>query len=313
MDVPRAEFELIDWIRRHAPITPPVTVGIGDDAAVIDPTVGRVQIVTTDMLMEGVDFVWPQASAQQIGRKAVAVNLSDIAAMAARPIAAFVAVALPRERGPTFATDLYAGVLDICQQYGVTLAGGDTNTWDGPLVVSVTIVGEAIGPRPILRSGAQPGDWILVTGAFGGSILGRHLDVTPRLREAARMVELAELHALIDVSDGLAADLHHILEESRVGARLLADAIPIHPDVLRMSDGQSALTHALSDGEDFELIAILAPDSAEGLLNKWDLKTPLTKIGEIEAQPGCRLTNADGSSVDLPPRGWRYEWSSSST
>jgi thiamine-monophosphate kinase len=308
MDASRPEFELIDWIRRHAPVAPPVTVGIGDDAAVIDSIAGHAQVVTTDMLMEGVDFLWPAASAQRIGRKAVAVNLSDIAAMAARPVAAFVAVALPRERGPKFAADLHAGVLEVCKEFSVTLAGGDTNTWDGPLVISVTVIGEAVGLRPVLRSGAQPGDWIIVTGAFGGSILGRHLNVIPRLREAARMVELAKVSALIDVSDGLAADLHHILDESRVGARLLADRIPIHPDAARITDGQAPLDHALGDGEDFELIATLAPAAAERLLEQWDLTTPLTRIGEIESQTGCRLVRADGSWTDLPPRGWCHEW-----
>jgi thiamine-monophosphate kinase len=307
------EFALIDWIRRRAPIAPPVTVGIGDDAAVLDPTPGRSQVVTTDLLMEGVDFLWPQATVAQIGRKALGVNLSDIAAMAARPVAAFVSTALPGERGPEFARDLHAAILEMASEYGVTLAGGDTNTWDGPLVVSITVIGEPIGPRPILRSGARPGDWILVTGAFGGSILGRHLNVTPRLAEAACLIEWGEPRALIDVSDGLAADLHHILEASGVGAKLDAASIPIHPDACRMADGQTPLDHALGDGEDFELIAVVAPDVGELLLQQWRLATPLTKIGEITAGPGCRLVGPDGSSSELPPRGWSHGWNAPHT
>jgi thiamine-monophosphate kinase len=304
MDEPRAEFAFIDWLRRQAPVMPPVTLGIGDDAAVIDPASRRPLVVTTDMLMEGVDFLIPPATAVQIGRKSLAVNLSDIAAMAARPLAAFVAVALPRDRGRDFANDLHSGLLDVCRDFEFTLAGGDTNSWDGPLVVSVTVLGEALGARPVLRSGAQPGDWILVTGAFGGSLLSRHLEVAPRPREAARMVELSQLHALIDVSDGLAADLHHILEESRVGARVEAERIPIHSDASRMGDGVSPLNHALADGEDFELILTLAPTDAERLLQRWDLETPLTRIGEITPASGCELIRADGSSSALPPRGW---------
>lgn len=307
-DLARPEFDLIAAIRQRAPIRPPVLVGIGDDAAVISPTPNTLQVVTTDLLTEGVDFLWPKASARQIGRKAVLVNLSDIAAMGARPVAAWVATALPAERGPAFAHELHAGVLEACHEYDVVLAGGDTNTWSGPFVIAITLIGETLSGKPLLRSGACPGDWVLVTGACGGSVSGRHLEPRPRLREVQRMLELAELHALIDVSDGLAADLHHILEESRVGAVLLAEEIPVHEDVLRLADGVSPLDHALADGEDFELIATLNPEQGRRLLARWDLETPLTKIGEITAEPGCRLQTIDGQLVDLPPRGWCHTW-----
>lgn len=307
-DLARPEFDLIAAIRQRAPIRPPVLVGIGDDAAVISPTPNTLQVVTTDLLTEGVDFLWPEASARQIGRKAVLVNLSDIAAMGARPVAAWVATALPAERGPAFAHELHTGVLEACHDYDVVLAGGDTNTWSRPFVIAITLIGELLSGKPLLRSGACPGDWVLVTGAFGGSLSGRHLEPRPRLREVKRMLELAELHALIDVSDGLAADLHHILEESRVGAVLLAEAIPVHEDALRLADGVSPLDHALADGEDFELIATLNPEQGRRLLARWDLETPLTKIGEITAEPGCRLQTIDGQLVDLPPRGWCHTW-----
>jgi len=305
---PRPEFALIDWIRCHAPVSPPVTVGIGDDAAVLAPSTGRPQVVTTDMLMEGVDFVLPDATAAQIGHKSLAVNLSDIAAMAAKPTAAFVAVALPKHRGATFAHDLYAAILGTAREYGVTIAGGDTNTWDGPLVIAVTVIGEPFSAEPVLRSGAKAGDWILVTGAFGGSLYhGRHLKVKPRIAEAARLVELAPIHAMIDVSDGLSADLHHILDASGVGADLDAKVVPIHPDVELVRDGTSPLDHALGDGEDFELIATLAAGDAPRVLADWNLPTPLTKIGEISEAKGCRLVQRD-STVELQPRGWCHSW-----
>jgi thiamine-monophosphate kinase len=308
----RPEFELIAAIRQRASVHPPVMLGIGDDAAVLAPTPGKLQVVTTDLLTEGVDFRWPEASAWQIGRKVVLVNLSDIAAMGAWPVAAWVASALPADRGEGFAREFHAGVLAAAEEFGVTLAGGDTNTWPQPFVVAMTVLGEVLADRPVLRSGAQAGDWVVVTGAFGGSLLGRHLEPAPRLREVRRMVELAEVHALIDVSDGLAADLHHLLEESRVGATIVAADVPVHADAFRMGDGISPLEHALSDGEDFELIATLAPEQARRLLALWDLETPLTKIGEITAETGCRLMAADGVLHDLPPRGWCHAWQTAS-
>src|SRR5262249_23631477 len=144
--------------------------------------------------------------------------------------------------------------------FQTALAGGDTNSWDGPLVISVTIVGEATGRGPVTRAGARPGDWLLVTGPLGGSILGKHLDFTPRVREAIQLHQAVELHAMIDISDGLAADVHHICEESRCGAILFAEAIPISPEAAKLQDGRPPLEHALSDGEDFELAFAVSPD-----------------------------------------------------
>jgi thiamine-monophosphate kinase len=301
----RDEFAFIDRLRQRAALRPPVRLGIGDDAAVLEHAAGTVELVTTDMLMEGVDFLWPQTSAALIGRKSLAVSLSDLAAMAARPTAAFVSLALPRSRGPAFADELMDGLLALADEYGVTIAGGDTNSWDGPLVVSVTALGTPIADQPVLRSGAKPGDGVFVTGACGGSLSGRHLTFTPRLSEAARLIELVPLHAMIDISDGLAADLHHILKESGVGAELHAAAIPIHADVAP-ADFQTALDHALSDGEDFELLFTVAADDGSRLQSAWDHRIPLARIGEITSQPGCRLHHVDGSLTDLPPLGWSH-------
>ncbi|HUQ73040.1 MAG TPA: thiamine-phosphate kinase [Planctomycetaceae bacterium] len=303
--MPRDEFAFIDRIRLRTPLRPPVRLGIGDDAAVLDHPAGTVEVVTTDLLMEGVDFLWPQTSAVLIGRKSLAVNLSDLAAMAARPTAAFVSLALPRQRGRQFADELMDGLLTLADEFDVTLAGGDTNSWDGPLVVSVTVLGTPFVSQPILRSGARPGDCVFVTGACGGSLAGRHLTFTPRVTEAARLTELVPLHAMIDISDGLAADLHHVLDESRVGAVLNAAAIPIHADV-EPTDFETALNHALSDGEDFELLFTIAAEDCPRLLSAWDHATPLTQIGTITAGIGCRMHCVDGSTVDLPPLGWSH-------
>jgi thiamine-monophosphate kinase len=197
-------------------------------------------------------------------------------------------------------------LLALADEFGVTIAGGDTNSWDGPLVVSVTALGTPVGTQPVLRSGARSGDWIFVTGACGGSLAGRHLTFTPRLVEAARLTKLVPLHAMIDISDGLAADLHHILDESRVGAMVEAAAIPIHADVGIPADDRTPLEHALSDGEDFELLFTVAAEDGPNLLSAWDHSTPLTVIGRITAESGCRLQSSDGTLADLPPLGWTH-------
>ncbi|MCY2966896.1 MAG: thiamine-phosphate kinase, partial [Planctomycetota bacterium] len=173
------EFDLIDRLRRATPANVRVPVGIGDDAAVLDWSVNPRCLVTVDMLMEGVDFTRDSATPEQIGRKSLAVNLSDIAAMAGKPVACVVAVSLPRDGGFELGQRLHTGLAALANEFGVAIAGGDTNTWDGPLVLSITVLGEPTGRGPVLRSGAKPGDWVFVTGELGGSILGHHLDFTP--------------------------------------------------------------------------------------------------------------------------------------
>lgn len=302
----RPEFALIDWIRQRVVDRDPVTIGIGDDAAALRSATGRDCLIATDMLMEGVDFTFPPATAALAGRKSLAVNLSDIAAMGGRPTAAFLSVALPAHRGISFARDLHAGLLDLADEYSVVLAGGDTNSWDGPLVINVAVVGEPCVQDPIKRSGARPGDWIFVTGALGGSIHGRHLTFEPRVREAGRLVELVKPHAMIDISDGLAADLHHILTASRVGAVLDATAIPISRD-LQSENADAALRHALSDGEDFELLLTVSEADAQRLLSHWSDKTALTPIGRITAELDCWLSGTNRGREPLPPLGWSHQ------
>src|SRR5262249_8863293 len=140
-------------------------------------------LVTTDMLLEGSHFRIAETGPERVGRKAMAVNLSDIAAMAGRPVAAVISVGLPRQGAGDLAEGLYAGLRGMADEFGVAIIGGDTNTWDGKLAISVTLLGQPTPPGPVRRAGAGPGDWLLVTGPMGGSILGRHLNVTPRVRE----------------------------------------------------------------------------------------------------------------------------------
>ncbi len=308
MTNPPGEFELINWIRQRIPGHAQVPLGIGDDAALLKFTRNGESLVTVDMLLEGVHFTLDTATPFQIGWKALGVNLSDIAAMGGRAVAAVVSIALPRKQAWDLGQGIQAGIDALAQQFDVCIAGGDTNTWDGPLVISITALGEPLGSGPIRRSGAQPGDWILVTGDLGGSLAGKHLNFVPRLMEARELQACTSLHAMIDISDGLAADLHHILDESHVGARLMAAKIPISSAAQSATDGRSPLSRALEDGEDFELLMTLAPAAAEALLAQPPFATPLTYIGEILADPQCELIHADGSILPLPPRGWRHSF-----
>jgi thiamine-monophosphate kinase len=298
------EFDLIARFRRDSASTDRVALGIGDDCAEIRFTPGAEVLVTTDMLMDGRHFLLNEHPLPAIGRKCLGVNLSDIAAMAGVPVAAVVTVALPRGRAREIALGLHAGIEAMAREFGVALAGGDTNAWDGPLVVSITVLGETTSRGAVRRSGARPGDVVLVTGPLGGSLLGRHLDPRPRVAEALALHEAADLHAMIDLSDGLASDLRHILEESGgLGAILDAEAIPIHSHALTLS---APLEHALGDGEDFELCLTVAPDDADRLLASPPPGVVLHRIGMIDDGPGLRLRRGDGRIRPCLVRGFDH-------
>ncbi len=302
----RGEFELIDWIQKRIPTHAQVPVGIGDDAALLKFTRDGESLVTVDMLLEGVHFTLDTATPFQIGWKSLGVNLSDIAAMGGRAVAAVVSIALPRGRAWELAQGIQEGIDSLARRFNVCIAGGDTNTWDGPLVISITAMGEPLGRGPVRRSGAQVGDWILVTGSLGGSIAGKHLDFVPRLEEARLLQEHVDLHSMIDVSDGLAADLHHILEESHVGAKVFAANVPVSPAAQGATDGRTPLEHALGDGEDFELLMTMSPGDAQKLLNNPIFGTQLSHIGEIVAESSAQLIHADGRTSPLLVTGWRH-------
>ncbi|WP_152050767.1 thiamine-phosphate kinase [Tautonia marina] len=309
-DAPIGEFELIRRIQQRATSHPNVILGIGDDAALLRPPGNDVPIVvTTDMLLDGRHFLLAEHGAEAVGYKSLAVNLSDIAAMAARPVAAFVSVAFPRHQAASIADGLMRGMAPLADRFGVALAGGDTNAWDGPLVVCVTVTGEAVPPGPILRSGARVGNAVLVTGPLGGSLLGRHLHPEPRIVEALALIERTPLHALVDLSDGLASDLGHILEQSGgLGATIDADAIPIHPDAQTLAhrSGRSPLEHALADGEDFELCLVVAPESADDLLASPPPGMRLHRVGTIDSEPGLRLRHLNAPTESVSIKGFDH-------
>lgn len=293
------EFDYIRWVRERAGGGPGVLVGPGDDCAVLASPAGPL-LVTTDLLTEGVDFLLAECGPRAAGRKAMGVNLSDIAAMAGVPAAAVVAVALP-PGGREVAEELFHGLKEVADGYGCPVVGGDTNVWAGGLVVTVTVLGRATDRGPVLRGGAKPGDWLFVTGPLGGSLLGRHLAPTPRVREALTLHQLVDLHAMIDISDGLAKDLGHLCEESRCGARLERAAIPVHPDAVERAGrtGRTPLEHALGDGEDFELLFAASP--ADGARLAEGSPVPVWKVGEC-VESGLWLDDDA-----LPPAGWEHE------
>jgi thiamine-monophosphate kinase len=284
-------------------------LGIGDDAAVLDLAGSPECLVTVDVLMDHVDFELKEADPRRVGRKALAVNLSDIAAMAGVPLACVVGLALPRRGGLDLAVAIYEGLVPLAEEFQVAVAGGDTNSWEGPLVASVTVIGRPTGRGPLRRRGARPGDRIMATGSFGGSILGRHFDFVPRVAEAIALHERYELHAGIDVSDGLSIDLAHVCEESGCGAEIDARAVPVADDARRLAaklgDGSTPLDHALSDGEDFELLLAVPEAEARRMLAEQPLGVPLSDIGRFVPEPGLWLID-DAGRRPIAPRGYQH-------
>lgn len=303
-----SELEFIRWLRTRVGPHAQVPVGPGDDAAVVRLAGGRDAVVTTDMMVEGVHFDLTQTTAQHVGRKALAINLSDVAAMAAEPVAAFVSVALPQGGGSALARELFAGIEALAGEFGVSVAGGDTNRTQGPLVINIALLGQTAQRGPVLRSGAKPGDAIVVTGHLGGSLAGRHLTFQPRVREALVLHERYALHAMIDLSDGLATDLGHLLEESGCGAVLDPESIPISTAAIAASrDGRTALEHALCDGEDFELCIALPEADARRVLDEQPLgEVPVSLLGKIVAEPGLWWEEKNGTRRPVDVKGYEH-------
>lgn len=303
------ESQFIEWLRRRLDPHPCLRLGPGDDAAVLQIGQDADAVVTVDLLVDGVHFELDKVSPARIGHKALAVNLSDLAAMASRPLAVVIALALPREGGLELAQQVYEGMLPLADRYQIAIAGGDTNSWNGPLVISVTAIGRASHRGVLARSGARPGDVIVVTGALGGSILDRHLDVEPRCEEALMLHERYDLHAGIDISDGLALDLSRVARESGCGAALELAKIPISPAAHQLAangPGPTALDHALSDGEDFELILAVPALVADQMLADRPLRIPLNVVGKFVEQPGLWEITEGGLLRALEVQGYEH-------
>lgn len=277
----------------------------GDDMASLPGSANL--LLTTDMLMDGVDFDSSRHDWRAIGRKAMAVNLSDCAAMAVRPAAALCAVALQDRLAMEDALEIVRGARACGDEFGCPLIGGDTNSWSSPTVISITVAAAADEPhRPVRRDGARPGDRIALTGPVGGSLLGRHMTFTPRVPEALRINRTLAPHAMIDVSDGLAIDLWRVLDASDCGAELSAAALDAatHADAHARSarDGLSPRDHALYDGEDFELIVVVPADAATQACRD----AGLLEIGRCVAGRECVAIEADGRRAPVERRGWEH-------
>ncbi len=247
-------------MHKLVPVAKDVIKGIGDDTAVLPYTKSSYLLLTTDMLAEDVHFT-RRMKPQAIGHKAIACNISDIAAMGGAPTSAVVSIGLPKNLPVRFIEDIYKGMAATAKEFGISIVGGDTIKND-KIIINVAMLGEVKKKHLVTRDGAKPGDWIFVTGPLGGSLKrGKHLTFTPRLKDAQFLVKHVGPSAMMDISDGLAGDLNHILKASRVGAQLLEDAIPRHIGC--------SLKEALTDGEDFELLFTAPKKGAEKLMGQF--------------------------------------------
>ena len=306
------EDTFVNYTKRIARPNMSVPLGIGDDAAILANIPNMDTVVATDMLCDGVHFLSNDVTPQQIGRKALAVNLSDIAAMTATPVSAFVSVAFPNDIDTTYAERVMDGVAELAAEFDVCVAGGDTNSWDGKLAINVCVTGYVARTRAKLRSTAEPGDAILVTGELGGSILGHHLSFRPRVDEALALVRSAEINACMDITDGLLLDLSRMMSASKTGAVLDFDQIPVSRSARELSQQTqtSPLDHALTDGEDFELLFTLPVIDAMPLLEHPPFDhVKIRQIGRVigEAAGVLRQTE-DGSLQNVPARGFEHKW-----
>lgn len=295
------EFELIARLTRSLSTNKMVVNGSGDDCAVLDVGLpDRLLLFKTDAVVEGIHFT-RAAAPEKIGHKALARCLSDIAAMAGKPAAALVTLALPKDFEVAFVEGIYAGMNALARKHKVAIVGGETTTNPERVLISISLIGFVPRGKSPLRSGAKVGDAIFVSGELGGSLSGRHLEFEPRLEEARWLAEHFSIHAMIDLSDGLAGDLKHILQASRVGADLLTTAIPITREAKLASRAESSskppLLAALTDGEDFELLFTVASRDAVPLLDAWKEQFPdlrLTCIGKIITGEGVTLRDKHG-------------------
>src|SRR5580698_4454758 len=221
------EFELIARLTKSLPANAQVVAGAGDDCAVLDLGVpDKLVLFKTDAVVEGIHFT-RETPPEKIGRKALARCLSDIAAMAGTPTAALVTIALPRDFDAEFVAKIYEGLNALAGEFGVAIVGGETTTNPERLLMSIALLGMVERGKQILRSGARAGDAIFVTGELGGSLAGKHLDFEPRLAEARWLAAHFHVHSMLDLSDGLAGDLRHIIKAGNVGAEILKSALPI--------------------------------------------------------------------------------------
>ena len=330
------EFALLGRIQRRVSSLPrSIPIGIGDDAAVLRATSGRDLIITKDLLVEGIDFhLGYGLSLFQIGKKALAVNLSDIASMGALPRAFLVGIAVPGSLTTRAMDQIYSGMLSLARKHRVSLIGGDLSASQKGLFISVTVLGETVSGCAVTRAGARIGDRIYVTGTLGDSRAGleileqkgsrkrskgsgpesrlirRHCSPSPRIEMGQGLVRKKWATSMIDLSDGLASDLRHLCRASRVGANLEVARLPLSSALRAYAHrtGRSASEYALRGGEDFELLFTVRKDRIAAFAvavkrNKW----PVTSIGRIvSAVDRITLTGVNGEESTLKLRGYEH-------
>ena len=323
------ESEIISRIRHRSHTRVDVLIGIGDDAAVLKNTSETDLLACCDLMVEGVHFRLDWTTPRMLGRKALAVNLSDIAAMGGVPKFAMISVALTSDCSAEFVDELFGGIAELANEHGVSIVGGDTSSSRDSLFIDVSVIGECETGKAITRRGAKTGDKIYVSGSLGASALGlsllkegsrleelkvrsdakqkaiiKHLAPEPRLKLGRALREAGLATSMIDISDGLSTDLWHILDESHAGALIHAEAVPIAGCVLSLSRGTQGidpLKLALNGGEDYELLFTVRPESETQLMALAEpLGTKITAIGEIFGD--TRLSIERNGAIELLER-----------
>jgi thiamine-monophosphate kinase len=300
------EFGLIQKISRLSSLSKKVALGIGDDtAAVVGPDKGKYLLLTCDGVIENIHF-FSGTPAYKIGWKAMARNLSDIAAMGGKPLYALVAASLPPSMTEKKALDIHRGLSAAAKRYGVAVIGGDTSRSRHGIHLTVTVVGEVDRTRMITRSGAHEGHVVCVTGSLGASILGKHLCFEPRVKEAQFLAKRFRPTSMMDLSDGLASDLQRLAEQSRVGFEIWADKIPISAGLRKQRfKKKQEIAHAFQDGEDYELLFTISPVVFSKLQKAWkkQFRLSLTQIGVVRPRNfGIRVlaNNLSSKPMALP-------------
>jgi thiamine-monophosphate kinase len=325
------EFGFIKRISRGCTIRPETVIkGIGDDAAAFRTDGRLVSLITTDLLVERVHFLRDVIAGSDLGYKSLAVNLSDIAAMGGTAREAFVSMAVPEDCDLAYLEDIFQGMKDLGAKYGVNILGGDTTGSKADLIISVTVYGVVAQHEMLTRDAAKPGDVICSTGCLGDSraglhlileelpaddsaltaLLAAHLHPEPHLREGRLLAAATGVRAAIDVSDGLSSDLGHILEQSRVGAWIDAEKLPISGNLrhfCRRFD-RSPVEYALTGGEDYTLLLTVASERADAVARAFEsaFDRPLFAIGAITESMGMVLLQAGGDTLSISATGWDH-------
>ena len=327
------EFRLIDRIRKILPVSgnKELIVDIGDDTAAIRLDRKRALLLTCDIQVEGRHFLFDRTTPYRVGRRSMAVNLSDIASMGGRPTYALVSLGLPAKLPLESFHRMFEGMRDEMSAFGAYVIGGNLARTKEELVIDVTLVGEVEASRVLTRSNARPGDRVFVTGTLGASGAGmealrmygqktprkyaelvkRHVLPVPRVEMGQRIGRSGIASGMIDLSDGVAGDLYHICEKSGVGAEIYEARLPLpeHIGEIAKTCGRSVREIALHNGEDYELLFTVPPGVPERKIRALPGKTgvPVTEIGKIvEKRAGYRLVDAQGKKISLRPAGWDH-------